>query len=156
MITLQVPDDPQVQAAIGTIALRHGQLEHVLKMTVKSILKMEIRDALDATDHQGTAELRKRIRKLAKQKFGDGDVLVRLDALLYRSRLLTARRNTYIHSFWGYDDEGTPVISGDEHEMRPIPTVSQLEDLANELANITKELNYARLEGFLAEALKRC
>src|SRR5688572_18615969 len=121
MITLQIPKDPEVQAAIGRVALYHGQLDRVLRMTVKSILKLEVREALDATDRQGSRELLKRVRKLAKQKTGEGEVLCRLDALLNRARRLTYRRNTYVHNLWAYDAEGNPVISDDEHAMGPIP-----------------------------------
>jgi hypothetical protein len=38
-------------------------------------------------------------------------------------------------------------------ELHPLPTVEELKNLANEIAEITQELNEARLEGFLKEAL---
>ena len=76
MITLDIPTDSALLAAVGKVALRHGQLDYVLRMTVKSILKLSIRDALDATDRQGSRGLRDRVRKLAKKRFGEGDTLV--------------------------------------------------------------------------------
>ena len=42
---------------------------------------------------------------------------------------------------------------GDPGEIHPLPTVNELELLANEIAEIIQELNEARLEGFLKEAL---
>jgi hypothetical protein len=111
-------------------------------MTVKSILKTDTREARDATARQGSRELQMRIRKLAKQKIGEGEVLVQLDALLNRARQLTDRRNTYIHDLWGYDAEGNPAISGDEHQMRPVPTLPELEGLANELVHRSRQKSH--------------
>lgn len=60
MILLNIPDDPTVLAALGKVAIRHGQLDYILRMTVKSILALSIREALDATARQGSKDLRKR------------------------------------------------------------------------------------------------
>ncbi len=68
MITLDIPTDPALLAAVGKVALRHGQLDYVLRMTVKSILKLSIRDALDATDRQGSRELRDRCQETGQEE----------------------------------------------------------------------------------------
>ncbi len=155
MITLDIPTDPQLMAAVGKEALRHGQLDYVLRMTVKSILKLSIRDALDATDRQGSHGLRDRVRKLAKQKFGEGETLVRLDALLARSRRATANRNEVLHSLWARK-AGKPIIRDDDgYAFRQIPTVTELEKMADDLAEAASELNDARMNGFLKEALSQ-
>lgn len=154
MITLHIPEDPDIQAAVGRIALRHGQLDYGLRLAVKSILGISVADALDATDRQGTRDLRMRVRKLAKQKIGEGEALCKLDALLNRSRRLTDRRNSYLHNLWAQDENGNPIIGDDECKMGPIPTIAELDVLADELAHVTWDLNRARLNGFLAEALR--
>lgn len=154
MITLDIPTDPQLLASVGKVALRHGQLDYVLRMTVKSILKLSIRDALDATDRQGSRGLRDRVRKLAKKRFGEGDTLVRLDALLARSRRATADRNEVLHSLWARSKDGEPIIRDDDgYAFRPVPTVAELEEMADKLADAASELNDARMNGFLKEAL---
>ena len=58
MIYPGLPDDQQVLAAIGKIALRHGQLDYVLKMAVRSLTGVSIDEALDATERQLSRELR--------------------------------------------------------------------------------------------------
>ena len=49
MVRLNLPEDVNVLAAVGRVALRHGQLHRTLRMTVKSILGLPPREALDAT-----------------------------------------------------------------------------------------------------------
>ena len=83
---LVMPEDSELMAAVGAASVRHGQLDHVLRLTVKTILGLSPREALLATDRQTSSELRKRVRLLAKQRAGDGEHLARLDALLARSR----------------------------------------------------------------------
>jgi hypothetical protein len=151
--TLRIPDDPAILAAVGKVALRHGQLDHVLRMTVKIILQLSRREALDATARQGSWELRARVRKLAKQKIGEGEAFVHLDALLERSRRATDRRNEFLHRVWAYGEDGNPIIHDDDHRSQPIPSVEDLEAVATEFAHVAFELNEARLNGFLREAL---
>ena len=153
MITLGIPTDPAILAAVGKIALRHGQLDYLLRMTVKSILSLSIREALDATERQGSRELRERVRKLAKQKFGEGDTFVRLDALINRARRATNRRNELVHNLWAQDLDHNPVIRDDDHTFRPAPQLTELDAVADELTTVASELNDARLNGFLKEAL---
>lgn len=152
---IEYPGDPALLAALGKVAIRHGQLDYVLRMTVKSILALPIPEALDATARQGSRELRERVRKLAKQKLGEGEPLTRLDALLERSRRATDKRNELFHRLWAHQLDGEPVIRDDGHNLLPIPSVAELEHWAEELATVATELNVARLEGFLRAALDR-
>ena len=62
MIYLNIPDDPAVVAAVGRIALRHGQLDYILRMTIKTLAGLSIQDGLDATARLGSRDLRERIR----------------------------------------------------------------------------------------------
>jgi hypothetical protein len=82
MIYFKLPDDPALLAAVAKVAVRHGQLDYVLRMAVKSIERLTIRQGLDATERQGSAALRERVRKLARKKLGEGRALVLLDAML--------------------------------------------------------------------------
>ena len=52
LIYMLMPEDPAVLAAVGKIALRHGQLDHVLRMTIKSLTGVSMNEALDATARQ--------------------------------------------------------------------------------------------------------
>ena len=98
MANYGLPRDKKVLAALGTIALRHGQLENAMKMVIKDLAGVSKQDALDATAMQSSRELRDRIRKLAKQRIGEGPALVQLDALLHRAKLAADKRNELLHS----------------------------------------------------------
>jgi hypothetical protein len=82
MIHMAIPEDQAILAAVGKIALRHGQLDHVLRMTIKSLTGVSANEAIDATARQGSRKLRERIRKLARRRLGEGVALVQLEAIL--------------------------------------------------------------------------
>jgi len=155
MIYLHIPEDPAVVGAVGRIALRHGQLDYILRMTIKTLGALSIQDALDATARLGSRDLRERIRKLARQQLGESAPLLRLEAILQRAAKATDRRNRLLHSLWAHELDGAPVIRDeDNHTFKAIPTPDELDAVANALAEIATELNMARLDGFLSEALK--
>jgi hypothetical protein len=154
-VTHGLPEDEKILAAIGIIALRHGQLDNALRMMIKDLTGVDQTEALDATAREGSRELRERIRKLARQRLGEGEALVRLQALLTRAERATGKRNDLMHAVWGAELDGGPMIRGDDHEFRPAPTVAELKDLGHEIARILDDLTQARRDGFLLEALKK-
>lgn len=153
MITFGMPTDDRLLAAIGRIALRHGQLDYVVKMTIKSVVEVPIREALDATQKAGSAQLRERALKLTKQRLGDGKPYLLLEAVLNRARRASDRRNKLLHSLWAADPEGQHLVREDDHTWSEPPTVEKLDDLAREFEKIIADLNQARLEGYLYEAI---
>jgi membrane-bound lytic murein transglycosylase B len=150
-----LPTDEKMLAMIGTIALRHGQLDNALKMIIKDLSGIEHEEALDATARVGSRELRDRVRKLARQRLGEGTALLRLQALLTRAERATDKRNELMHAVWGTELDGGPVMSTDNHEFRPVPTVTELQEMEYEIIIILEDLISARHDGFLLEALKK-
>jgi len=124
-------------------------------MTIKDLTGVDQTEALDATARDGSRELRERIRKLARQRLGEGVALVRLQALLARAGRATDKRNELMHAVWGTELDGGPMLRGDDHKFRPTPSVTRLEKLVDEIATILEDLIQARLNGFLLEALKK-
>jgi hypothetical protein len=153
MIYMAIPEDQAVLAAIGKIALRHGQLDHVLRMTIKSLTGVSANEAIDATARQGSRELRERIRKLARRRLGEGVALVQLEAMLERCRRATEKRNELLHSLWGHQLDGGHVMRTHGYELVAIPSVQELEAVAEALFQVAKDLDTARWDGFLSEAL---
>jgi hypothetical protein len=153
MMTFHVPTDRDLLAAIGEVALRHEHLNHILRMTIKTLARLDVAEALDATAYDSTSQLRERIKKLARQRLGEGEPLLKLHALLERCKRATERRNNLVHSVWGKELDGEPALRGSAEEWRPLPTTAELQDLAENLSQLTLQLNEARLEGFLHQAL---
>jgi hypothetical protein len=46
MVTFHVPEDKELLAALGVVTLRHEHLNHILKMTIKSIAGITPADEL--------------------------------------------------------------------------------------------------------------
>jgi len=153
MITLDLPNDKELLAAFGEMALRHEHLSHILRMTIKTICRLRPDEALDATVYDGSRQLRERIRKLARQRLGEGEALLKLQALLERCSRATNRRNEIMHGIWPRDLDGDPFRSGTGQTQLPLPTVADLMAVTEELKELTRTLNSARLDGFLSEAL---
>ena len=149
-----LPTDQSVLAALGKIALCHGQLDNQLRMLIMDLASVTKTEALDATHRDGSGQLRDRVRRLAKQRLGEGKALVRLQALLERAGRLTSKRNELVHSVWGTVLDGGPVIRSDDHEFRNAPTAEELETIVEQIDVVLDEFITARLEGFLFEALR--
>lgn len=155
MVSFEIPNDPALLAAIGAVTLHHSQLDHVLRMTIKTLSGVSIPDAMNATRFDGASTLRERVRKLAKDKLGEGAALIRLQALLERCRRATEKRNELVHGVWYRNLDSETLMRAVGQEARRIPTIGELVALAVELDNLATELNAARLKGFLAEALEK-
>ncbi len=156
MNTWEIPDQPELLVAVGKVAISQGQLDYVLRMTLKSLLGLTNGEVLDATRLQGSQQLRARVRKLAEQRFGDGEALILLDALLTRTRRATDRCEELLYSLWA-SDFGFDTPSEQEKELRRQrwPDSEDLNILADELAALALEINDARVNGFLKLALQR-
>lgn len=153
MIFFHVPIDKELLAALGVVTLRHEHLNHTLKMTIKSIAGITFEEASNALRYEGSRSLRERIKKLGKKELKESKALLKLQALLGRAERVTEKRNKFIHGIWAKEHDGDPGIMGDLGELHPLPTIKELESLANEMAEVTQELNDARLFGFLQEAI---
>jgi hypothetical protein len=155
MMAFHVPGDARILESLGRIALRHAHLDHILRMTIKTLGEVSVREGLDPTSFEGSRVLRERIRKIARNKLGEGTALIKLQAQLERARRATENRNELIHNIWAQPLDGEPQIRTNDHTWKPIPTIDALNALENEIASITEELNDGRLDGFLSEALDR-
>lgn len=155
MIIFHVPKDKKLLTALGEVTLRHEHLNHILKMTIKSIAGLSPSEASYALKYEGSRSLRQRIIKLGKKELGESRALLKLQALLGRAEKVTKKRNQIIHGLWAKELDGNPGIMEIHGELKPLPTVPELEALAKEIAEITQELNISRFEGFLKEALSK-
>lgn len=155
MMMFHIPEDTALLAAFGEVTLRHEHLVHILRMMVKTLAGLDVNVALDATAFDGASVLRDRVRKLAKQRLGEGEALLKVQALVERCRRATDKRNEYVHSVWAQELDGEAMRRDANHQWRPIPAVEELQALSQELLALTQELNHDRLEGFIFETLAK-
>jgi len=145
--------DQQHRAALGHVTMCHARLDHILRLTIKTLSEATHEEAMAATAFDGFHSLCNRIEKLAKSRLGESLALIRLQGLLERCRRATELRNDVTHavSFHGRDEETLRRTDG--RESKPLPTVEELESLAGLFFHLAHEINTARRKGFLAEAL---
>jgi hypothetical protein len=155
MISLELPKYPKLLQAIGRVALAHGQLEHILRMTIKALSGLSVQKALDATSTMRVYDLRKKIKKLFEQKSHDEVAKTELDALLNKAEQFSKKRNKLIHRPWAKDAHGKWVVKEEDHVWGPPPTAEELNQLAEDIWKIMVELNTARLKDFLKDALSQ-
>jgi hypothetical protein len=117
---------------------------------------MSISDAINATERNFSSRLRKKVRKFARNRIAEeSEALKRLDAILEQAATVTEKRNRLLHGLWARELDGEPVRRSEGTAFRQVPTVRELEEVAEEMARITDEIMEARLNGFLREALRR-
>jgi hypothetical protein len=152
-VSLELPIDAELLQAAGRVALACGQLEHMLCMTVKSLSGLSLRETLDATARMSASDLREKIKRHFKQKSRDEAAKTRLDALLNKAKRLSEKRNSLIHRPWARDKGGNWVVKEEDHTWGQPPSADELNQLADDIHSTAVELNTARLQGFIKEAL---
>jgi hypothetical protein len=148
---------PAVTRDVGKIVIRHGHLDYVLRLTIKSLLKISIFDPLfkQETDKMSSM-LRARIKELTPTKLaGHKDVLDELLAQIDRAEKLTELRNGIVHGVWARNKGGGAVKLRDtkNDKLHPMPTVKQLRLAERDIDELWRELNRSRLNGKLKQAL---
>jgi len=150
-----IPKDPALLVAVGEVTLRHSQLDHQLRLMIKTVAAITIPEAEAATAFDGSAKLRGQVDKIAKKRLGVSPEYLRLRALLERCRRATEKRNELVHEVWYRELESDVYKRRSKSAAKAVPTVGELQSLAREIGGLAKEMNDARLKGFLAEALAK-
>lgn len=156
IVFASIPDDRDLLALLGEVSIRHSQHDYALKMCLRSLTSLTVEEVLKATQHQGSSELRSRIRKVAKKVIGEGRELCLVDVLLNRSKNATERRNYITHGVWGTALDGPNLMYSNSKWDKPPSNVS-LQELAKEFEDITRDLNNSRRDddGFLKKILDK-
>jgi hypothetical protein len=115
---LKLPGRP-ILMALGRIALHHGHLTYVLRLTLKDTGHEKFDDAMSATKRTKWWELLKAVQGLIEQKASRDDSFDTLKALLTRADAATKKRNDLIHKLWA-EYNGRIIVRGDQGvERRP-------------------------------------
>jgi hypothetical protein len=154
VIDTTMPEDKDLQAAGGRVAIRHGQLDHVLRMMLRSIDDITAEEAWSRTGRMTSGLLCQCVRKAAKAAIGEAEAFLQIDALLIEAASATDERNKLMHALWAAGDIGEQQYRPRGHR-EPVPTPFQLDAIANRLDAVAGRLNHARRHGLLKEALER-
>jgi hypothetical protein len=146
--------DPDHLAAIGGVSVCHGHLDHMLRMTIKTLSDLPLDEALLATERDGSSELRDTVKRLGRMQLGKGTVpFLKLCALLEKCRQATERRNEIVHAIVGTELDGAHVVKTSSNDWEQLPALDDINALAIEIQRLASDLNHARRHGFLAAAL---
>lgn len=148
-VKLSLPGDRGLLEAAGRVALAHGQLELMLRMTVKTLSGLTVDEALNATEKTKNWELRKEIVGLFNSKTTDRALRLKMKAMLGKCEQLSEVRNRLLHNAWAISPDGSVIMKGDRHAWGPAATENDLNELAQEIATEVNNLNSARLSGFI-------
>jgi len=156
-ISPAVPEK-ELLALIGELVVCHVHLNHMLKMTIKSLLGITVDEALQQLSRKGPLQLRQQVEKAAVQEFGDGPVTERLSELLERCRDVTDRRNYFAKSVYVMHLSEPHVgkvalLDAVDRGNRPLPSVTAVRETIQSIDTLIADINHARLEGWLYEAI---
>ncbi len=148
-----MPEDATLLAALGAVAIRHAQLEHALRLTVRTLLGKTVDEIILWKPRAGPAKLREEIMKHAEPILRPGPVLAELGSLLDQIESLTERRNTVMHGVWIHDEHRGASLYR-HGEMLPLPSAQELTELCETMHRNSVNLNESRLVGPLGEAIR--
>src|SRR2546423_598000 len=129
-VNLELPDTPGLLEAAGRVALAHGHLELMLRMTVKTLAELTVKQALNATEKTKAWELRAEILSLFKSKAKDPALRMKMKAVLGNCERLSDQRNRLLHNAWAIGPDGSVVTKGPTHAWGKAPTADDLNKLA--------------------------
>ena len=152
-MALGIPQNAELLAAIGAVAISHGHLDYTLKMLIKTLADVSIQEARYALAYENSSILRDRAKKLARQVLGEGKALLKVQAFLGRCKHVTEKRNDLIHRLYLEDWLGGAFVGGDDGSVKPLPTIEEVRALLDEIRQMHVEFNHDRLAGWLEEAL---
>jgi len=154
-VDLSLPPGADLLEAAGRVALAHGQLELMLRMTIKTLTGMGVKEALYATEKTKNWQLRDEIQKLFKQKTKDLSLVFKLRAILNKCEALSDERNRLLHNAWAIAPDGSIVTKGADHAWGAAATPTDLTNLASEIIQQVEALNQARLHGFIRDVVNK-
>jgi hypothetical protein len=152
---LAIPNRPGLLEALGNLAIAHTHLELLLRYCVKTVAAQSIEDALDATEQDRISDLLSKIKQLFKERGATALERNSLGALLGRAKILSEKRNAYLHRAWSQSDAGQPIVKGEDHRWEPAPSDAELEKVTSEILSLGEKLNHERLHGFIHKVMQR-
>ena len=155
MIMFHVPEDKELLAAFGEVAIRHEHMSYILKMIIRTLTEVSVEEAVKATAYENISQIRTRINKIARTKLGEGEALKKLQAILSDCKCLTDKRNELTHCLWTQELDGEAQLRDPYGNTQLLPTAQDLFNLAKSIEEVTKRINYERFEGFLYQALSQ-
>lgn len=122
---------------------------------MKSLSGLSGPKGLDPTRRNPISDIRNRIKKRFKKHNPSATEISRLDELLEKAKLLSGKRNSYLHRAWSETEAGQAILHGEDLQLEAAPSEAVIERVASEILALRKKINDARLHGFIHDAVQR-
>ena len=131
-----------VQRQVGSIVIKHGQLDHVRRLAIKRMLGISIHDPAYEAETKGmSGKLDSKIKKKLKTSKLDPAQQTELLRLLKRARRLTRVRNQLVHSVWAREHRKALMLRDGSRKPEPIPQITALIQHAADIDKVRSQLN---------------
>ena len=152
MVGFYTPPNERLMRELGKLVVSHGHLEHILRMTYKTLAGISLERA--RMDKSTAGMLRDRVSDMSEKTLAStGLAKSELIALLDRAKVVTDNRNIVIHGIWAMALDHEPCILK-EDAVYQLPSVDELESWHIEATAIYHALNASRLKGSINDELK--
>jgi hypothetical protein len=144
MIEFYMPNQ-NILMGVGRIVIRHGHLDHVLRLAIKRLLEISIDDPRYEVETKGMSKtLRTKLHKEFKRRFAEPDLSRQFDKLLDLAAGLTSDRNRLVHCVWAnLQQDGKKrkyLLDGTKHTY-VLPTVAELKRVDAAIYDLHVQLN---------------
>ena len=124
-----------VQRQVGSIVIKHGQLDHVRRLAIKRILGISIHDPAYGAETKGmSGKLDLKIQKKLKTSKLDLSQKAELLQLMKRASRVTRIRNKLVHSVWACEHRKPLMLRDGTRKPESIPRLPLLPGAARLLA----------------------
>lgn len=157
-IPFRLPQESDLQAAVGRVAMAHASLEFLLRLTIKSITGEPFGESLFSTRRKMSKWLRDRVLRVAKEQQIGQVATEKLAEMGARIGELSDERNHVLHRQWLETCDGKIMVSGDDDKLRRLDVpaeIQRLDSLTGRLWNMTQEINQTRRKGWLKDAIEQ-
>ena len=131
-----------VQRQVGSIVIKHGQLDHVRRLAIKRMLGISIHDpAYEAETRGMSGKLDSKIKKKLKTSKLDLFRRAELLRLVKRARQVTRIRNKLVRSVWACEHRKPLLLRDGTRKPESIPPMTALKQHAADIDDIRNHLN---------------
>ena len=135
---MSVEDLDQAMAALGLLTSRFNFLESEFKLALFKLLNCRNRNAAYTVinEHRRFEELVALVKELFEIYNADTDLRKHLSEIIATAKILSDRRNAYVHSMWYVPGEGqgspvTRMKARSTEELTPLQMIQIAEEMAD-------------------------
>jgi hypothetical protein len=104
------PQQPAIEQAIGRLVMRLSFVHLLLELNLCTLLGVEPEKGRILTEDLPFSSLVRRFLRAVKTKNPHPDVLKQFDKLLKGLQKTHEKRNSVVHAFWTFPENGPPAI----------------------------------------------